>query len=273
MSATEDTTATAQLASDPHHQQNVVSPSATSTSSTSVPAAVAGAGTAATSSSPPTPTNAGSPTVTTLSAATTGSTDTGIGSGASTTLPANNGSNNSDSKEGVGGVTAAPVGNNRSVTAADVTDAANSCDSEKAPVVATASPPQTEEGISAAGIAGASDSLGAIEPGSSGGTSTPIAGASPASLGAGDVAGTNVFVGGGSVIPTVTNGDGAGNASVLPVAAGSAIPTRGRDVTDKHSTEYHCRVLEGPREIEKHDDCMFRMEAKDERYVLLIRFM
>ncbi|XP_053669435.1 streptococcal hemagglutinin [Anopheles marshallii] len=288
MSAPEDTTATAQLASDHHHQQNVVSPSATSASSTPVPATVAAAAPASSLLSSPTPSNVGSPTVTTLSAVITGTADTGTGSGAgaSATLPANNGSNNNshsgDSKDGVGAAasnSSVPDGNNRNVSSGPLdaaTDAANICDAEKVPAATTSSPPRTEEGISAAGIVVAtSDNPGAIEPGSSGGTSTPVAGGvSPASLAAGDVAATKTLssatgsggtslVASGSVVPTVTNGGGGNNTGVLPVTAGTTITLRGRDVTDKHSLEYHCRVLEEEVQLIKESEAKIKQQYSE----------
>ncbi|XP_050080177.1 mucin-19 [Anopheles maculipalpis] len=295
MSAPEDTTATAQLASDNHHQQNVVSPSAASTSSTSssIPAAVvvaAGAAVTAALSSPPTPTNAGSPTVTTLSAAITGSAPdsvTGSGSGvvgASAILPANNGSNNSHSKEGVGAASSnstAPDSNNGSVPS-DVptdatTDAANSCDSDKAaaaatglqqPVATTSSPSRPDEEISS-GVGGSSaDILASIDPGSSGGTSTPIAGASPASATAGEIGLTNPLCGDSSlssVVPAVTNGGGGGASnSSVPVSAGTTISVRGRgDITDKNSLEYHCRVLEDELQSMKDSEAKIKQQYSE----------
>uniref|UniRef100_A0A182SHE3 Uncharacterized protein n=1 Tax=Anopheles maculatus TaxID=74869 RepID=A0A182SHE3_9DIPT len=140
---------------------------------------------------------------------------------------------------------------------ADATDATNSCDSDKAATAAvavanTSSSPRSDERISP-GTTGTSDSLASVEPGSSGGTSTPIAGASPASVTAGEVSVANPLCGGSSlthVVPAVTNGGGGGGASnsSVPVSAGTTISIRGRgDVTDKNSLEYHCRMLEVTR--------------------------
>ncbi|XP_035901105.1 serine-rich adhesin for platelets [Anopheles stephensi] len=295
MSAPEDTTATAQLASDNHHQQNVVSPSAASSSSStssSVPAVVAAgavtasataAAPAAASSPLPTPTNAGSSTVTTLSAAITGpaatsAADSAAGSGSAVvpaTVPANNGSNNSHVKEGaaVASNSATPDENNGSSAPADAADVANSCDSDKGPATTaatTSSPPRPNQGISP-GVGVTSDSLASIEAGSTGGTSTPIAGASPASVSGGEITvttlcGVSSLAGNINVGSAVTNGAGGGGASnsSVPVSVGTTISVRGRgDITDKNSLEYHCRMLEDELQSTKESEAKIKQQYSE----------
>uniref|UniRef100_A0A182JNV5 Pre-mRNA-splicing regulator WTAP n=1 Tax=Anopheles christyi TaxID=43041 RepID=A0A182JNV5_9DIPT len=288
MSAPEDSSATALPAPDHHHQQNVVSAASTASSSSALATATVvagGTGTTALPSPAPTLTNAGTPTVvTTLSApaaATARETVTGSGANASTSLPAKNGSNSSNStsttsssiKEGgIVSNTSAVEGSNAPGGSVpfDATDATSSCDSDKTPgataAVVTTSSPVADEGAAAA----TSDSFASIEVGSSGGTSTPLAAASPASVTGGDLVGAKPLPlsGCGSLLlasscTDVPNGEGESNPGV-PVSTGTTtIPLRGRDVADKHSLEYHYRVLEEELQSVKESEAKIKQQYSD----------
>ncbi|XP_053680259.1 uncharacterized protein LOC128731182 [Anopheles nili] len=268
MSAPEDTTVTAQLAPDNHFQQNVqpsgastfsLAPATSAPGTTPSPTASVTAATAAV-------TNAASPSVTTLSVAVAAN---GSGACSSVTSPANNGSNsghNSNSecpinKEPTASYsinnTAAPDGsnNNGASVQGDATDATSSCDSEK---VAADDSSSLVVGCSSSdnAVVGAatSDSGTSIEPSSSGRASTPITTFSPISAASivGDttaakpltVSASTSSVVSANAAPAVTNGGGGSSTDRVLMPPGSTSTIRGREVADKHSLEYHCRMLE-----------------------------
>ncbi|XP_061511708.1 serine-rich adhesin for platelets [Anopheles gambiae] len=301
MSAPEDSTATAQPAPDHHHhhlhhhhhhQQNVVSAAATASASSASSATVVAGATAV-----PAPTNTGPPTAATATlsvpAAPAADIVTGSGASASTTLPAIKAGGNSShatiltttshSKEVDGGTATNPAAQDGSNAApgvvgpSDATDATSSCDSDKAPAAAaaaaaaivTSSPPGADEGAAAA----TSDSFASVEVGSTGGTSTPLAAASPASLTGGDIGGPkplplsgcgSLMVAGSSSI-VVPNGEGGDSNPNVPVLSGTAttIPLRGRDVTDKHAVDYHYRMLEEELQAVKESEAKIKQQYSE----------
>uniref|UniRef100_A0A182UY52 Pre-mRNA-splicing regulator female-lethal(2)D n=1 Tax=Anopheles merus TaxID=30066 RepID=A0A182UY52_ANOME len=300
MSAPEDSTATAQPAPDHHHhhlhhhhhhQQNVVPAAATASVLSASSATVVAGATAV-----PTPTNTGPPTAATATlsvpAAPAADIVTGSGVSASTTLPAIKAGGNSShatiltttshSKEVVGGTATNPAAQDGSNAApgvagpSDATDATSSCDSDKAPAAAaaaavTSSPPGADEGVAAA----TSDSFASVEVGSTGGTSTPLAAASPASLTGGDIGGPKplplsgcgslMVAGSSSSSIVVPNGEGGDSNPNVPVLSGTAttIPLRGRDVTDKHAVDYHYRMLEEELQAVKESEAKIKQQYSE----------
>uniref|UniRef100_A0A182UD87 Pre-mRNA-splicing regulator WTAP n=1 Tax=Anopheles melas TaxID=34690 RepID=A0A182UD87_9DIPT len=184
-------------------------------------------------------------------------------------------------EEVVGGTTNNPAAQDGSNAApgvvgpSDATDATSSCDSDKAPVAAaaaaivTSSPPGVDEGAAAA----TSDSFASVEVGSTGGTSTPLAAASPASLTGGDIGGPkplplsgcgSLMVAGSSSI-VVPNGEGGDSNPNVPVLSGTAttIPLRGRDVTEKHAVDYHYRMLEEELQAVKESEAKIKQQYSE----------